>query len=256
MFREHDWAWITDTHKKKGHVNTEILLKVMRYYHSNSISCTDSSLYFTPKSCRSISFIFFFLCLSIYCLYCSKPNGDLRLNVLCRNLTQRWNSIAHLLSALEQLYTCPYLPTNVSRTSSCECWWQKLIYGCTATNEKQKIMSPAYAGDIDIKMHSGGEGRGREETNVCIWDICACKWKNTTALKVCTLRNVMHRSDKHCNADSVHSLTFRGIFHQISIFLYSADGRGKTFHYLIEDLSGKLLKLSRNDMDCERKRGA
>ena len=45
--------------KKKANANTEILLGVMRYYHSTSISCTDSSFYFTPKPCRP-TFTYFF----------------------------------------------------------------------------------------------------------------------------------------------------------------------------------------------------
>jgi len=40
--------------------------------------------------------------------------------------------------------------------------------GSTATNERQKIKSPAYVPDPDIKMHSGDEGRGKEETSLCI----------------------------------------------------------------------------------------
>lgn len=138
----------------------------------------------------------FFLCLFIYCLYCSKFNGDPRLNVLCRKLSQGWNSIVHLLSAFEQLYTCLYLPTGVSRINICQCWWQKSICHSTATNEKQKMMSLAYASDIDIKMHTGDEGerKGRVKSlhvrYLCVQVKRIQKVANTTALKVCVFSNV------------------------------------------------------------------
>lgn len=167
---------------------------IQRYYDSNSMSGTGFSLYFIPKSCRSISFICFFLCLSTYCWYCSKPNDNPRLNVQCRKISQGWNSVAHLLSALEQLYSCFYLTIDVSKIRSCGCWWQKPICDSTAINEKQKIMASAYAAEIYSKIHRRVEGRGRDKSfyvsYLCMQVQRIQKVANTTALKVCILRNV------------------------------------------------------------------
>lgn len=141
----------------------------------------------------------------------------------------------HLLSALEKLYialTCPQTFPGQAAVGAGD----RNPFVVPLSLRRNKKLSPAYVAEIDIKIYSGDEGRGGEETNLCMWD-CACKdvnEKNTKGGKqpwmFVSSEMSVHHSDKHCNADSVHSLTFRGIFHQISNFLYAADGRGKTFH--------------------------
>lgn len=189
-------------------------------------------MYFTPKSYR-LFFPFFYL--FIVCTAASPVVIQGWMYYIWK-MSQEWNTVALPLSVLEQLYTYVYLPIDISRLNSCGGWSQKYIFTSTATNEKQKIMSLPYVTDIVIKMHNGDEGRGREERNLSIWVIYACKCKE---YKRCQIQQPwrfessemsLYHSNKHCNADFVHSLTFRGIFYQISIFVYSADGGGESFH--------------------------